>query len=264
MTDSRLRGRLWLRVISAAIVLGIIAIQVPILIEASARPNWNGYGGIDLDLYLTATRRWLETGVFYEPHQLAGPYKITHGDILYPPVALWLFVPFTILPSVLWWVIPIGVTTWVIWRLRPSPLSWPLMAAVLGWQPVQIHFISGNPVMWAMMFLALGTLYYWPAVFVFLKPSLGIFALFGSWDRRWWFGVVAFAMLSVPFLLMWFNWLTVVFNAQGGGLLYSWQEAPMMFLPLIAWAARPGSRYGIERRGLPGLHGYGGPERRAG
>ena len=37
-------------------------------------------------------------------------------------VALWLFVPFTVLPAVLWWAIPIAVTAWAIWRLRPAPV----------------------------------------------------------------------------------------------------------------------------------------------
>jgi len=258
------RNGIWLRLISATIVLVIAAIQIPTLLEIASRPNWNGYGGLDRDLYIGATSRWLASGSFFAPYQLAGPYAIHHGDVLYPPVALWLFVPFTILPAFLWWGVPLGVTAWVLWRLRPGPLVWPLLAAVLGWQPVQIHFISGNPGLWAMMFVALGTLYHWPSVFAFLKPSLGIFALFGSWHRRWWYGLIVFTLMSLPFgLQMWVDWSTAVLNSRGGGLLYSWQEAPMMLLPLLAWLARPGSRYGIERCARGPLGQYVGPERRS-
>ena len=254
----------WLPLMSAAIVAVIAAIQIPVLLEVASRPNWNGYGGIDHDLYMRVASRWLATGVYFEPYQVAGPYAIQHGAVLYPPVALWLFVPFTVLPSILWWAVPLGVTAWVVWRLRPGPLAWPLLAAVLGWQPVQIHIISGNPVLWATMFVALGTLYRWPSVFAFLKPSLGIFALFGSWDRRWWYSAALVAIMSLPFgLHMWVDWSAALLNSRGGGLLYSWQEAPLMLLPLIAWLARPGSRYGFERRARGPLGLYAGPERRS-
>ena len=49
--------------------------------------------GKDVALYRDAASRWLAGGPFYEPRQLAGPYEVAHGDILYPPVGLWLFVP---------------------------------------------------------------------------------------------------------------------------------------------------------------------------
>ena len=234
---------------SAAIALGILIYQIPTLVEVASRGG-NGYFATDYGIYMDATRRWLETGSFYYPHQLAGPYPIVLGDVLYPPVALWLFVPFTVLPAILWWVIPIGISSWVIWRLQPGPLSWPLMAAILGWGPVQIHLISGNPDLWACAFVALGTLYRWPAVFVLLKPTIAIapFALWGIRDRSWWIALLAFAALSLPFLPMWFDWLKVVLNSRGGGLLYSWQEAPLLLLPIFAWLARPGGRYDIHRR----------------
>ena len=56
------------------------------------------------------TRNWVDTGEFYLPHQLAGPYQVqTLVDVLYPPIALYLFVPFLVLPAVLWWAIPMSV-----------------------------------------------------------------------------------------------------------------------------------------------------------
>src|SRR5690348_5487772 len=72
--------------------------------------------GGDMNLYLDAARHWLGGGSFYLDRQLAGPYEITGGDVLYPPVALALFVPFTVLPAVLWFAIPLAIVGWtVVW-----------------------------------------------------------------------------------------------------------------------------------------------------
>lgn len=244
--------------IAAALAAGaILLIQLPVLLEAASRPDFNGYAGIDYELYMRATRRWLGGGHFYEPYQLAGPYLIGPGDILYPPVALVLFAPFVLLPAVLWWAIPLGATLLVLVLLRPSIMVWPLMAACLGWQPGQIHIISGNPVMWAMAAVALGTIFKWPSVFALIKPSLFVFAVFGARNRTWWYGLGLFAALSALFLPLWPDWLSAVLNSRGGGLFYSWQEAPLLALPIIAWLGRPQGRYGHgERRAavaeLPG------------
>ena len=216
----------------------ILASQIPSLLEAFGRPSVNGYGGVDYRLYLDATRRWLDGGPFYQPYQIAGPYPITPGDILYPPVALWLFVPFTLLPAVLWWLVPLGVTAVVVWRLRPAAIAWPLIALCVAWPPTQVKIITGNPVIWAVAALALGCVYRWPSVFVLIKPSLFPFALFGARHRSWWVALGVFALISLPFGAMWADWLTTVVNASGGGIVYSVQEVPMMLLPLVAWRWR--------------------------
>ena len=106
--------------------------------------------GIDFALYRDVAARWLAGGPFYEPHQLAGPYVVAHGDILYPPVGLWLFVPFTVLPAFLWWAIPAALTVWAIARVRPRPAVWPLMALCLAWPTTPLKIWTGNPVIWAM------------------------------------------------------------------------------------------------------------------
>lgn len=201
----------------------------------------------DFDLYVEATRAWLASGQFYLPHQLAGPYGIAHGDVLYPPVALWLFVPFTVLPAVLWWAVPVWATGWVIWRHRPGPIAWPLLAICLAWEPTQIHLVSGNPGLWAMMATALATIYPIAGPFALLKPSLAPFALVGIRHRAWWVGLAVVGLLSLAVLPMWSDWLTVMRNQSNeGGLLYSWQYAPMMLLPLIAAA--------FSSRGTPRPH----------
>jgi len=195
--------------------------------------------GTDYDLYMEATRRWLASGVFYEPYQLAGPYSIESGAILYPPVALWLLVPFTFLPWLLWWAVPIVGTAWIVWTWRPGPISWPLIAICLAWEPTHIHLMSGNPGLWAMLATALATR--WPVAgpFALLKPSLFPFAAVGIRHRSWWLGLGLFGLLSLAVLPMWFDWLTVLLNqSNAGGVLYSWQYAPMMLIPIIAWAWR--------------------------
>ena len=201
--------------------------------------------GVDVNLYRDAAARWLAGGPFYEPRQLAGPYEVTPGDILYPPVGLWLFVPFALLPTipalVAWWAVPAGIVTMVIARLRPRPAVWPLMALCLAWPTTPLKIWTGNPVMWCMAAMAIATLWRGAAAFVLLKPSLAPFALFGLFGihrRSWWVGFAAFVALSVPFATLWLDWARTVVDSRGGGILYSALEAPMLALPLVAWLGR--------------------------
>jgi hypothetical protein len=221
-----------------AIALSLAIFALPALF-AMAIPNpLEQPFGVDASLYVEAAARWLGGGPFYEPHQLSGPYEVAHGDILYPPIGLWLFVPFTVLPFVLWWVIPATITTAAIVRLRPRPAAWPLIALCLAWPTTLLKIWTGNPVIWCIVALALATIWRGAAPFALLKPSLAPFAAFGIRDRAWWLGMAAFVALSVPFGSMWLDWLTSVVNSRGGGLLYSALEAPMLALPLVAWWGR--------------------------
>ena len=126
----------WLEVFdrrSVALVASAAVFVLPVLFVLVIPDPLEQAFGIDFALYRDVAARWLAGGPFYEPHQLAGPYEVAHGDVLYPPVGLWLFVPFTVLPAVLWWGIPAGLTAWAIWRVRPRPAVWPLMALCLAW-----------------------------------------------------------------------------------------------------------------------------------
>jgi len=194
--------------------------------------------GVDFVLYRDAAARWLAGGPYFEPYQLAGPYPIRAGDILYPPVALWLFVPFTVLPAVLWWAIPIGVTAWAVWRLRPTPAWWPLIALCVAWPTTLLKTWTGNPVIWSVTALSFGVIYWWPSVFVLLKPSLFPFALFGADRRAWWIALAVFVLMCLPFGAMWGEWVTSLMNSTGGGILYSTLEVPMLLIPLVAWLGR--------------------------
>jgi hypothetical protein len=225
-----------------ALSLAAAVFALPILFVVAIPHPLEQPVGVDFGLYRDVTVRWLGGGAFYEPYQLAGPYEIRAGDVLYPPVGLALFVPFALLPvaiaAVLWWAIPLGATAWAIRRLRPRPEVWPLLALCIAWPTTLLKTWTGNPVIWSMGAMAFGVVYAWPSVFVLLKPSLAPFALFGASRRSWWLAAVGFALLCVPFGAMWGDWVASVVNSRGGGLLYSSLEIPMLLLPLIAWLGR--------------------------
>ena len=47
----------------------------------------------------------------------------------------------------------------------------------------------------------------------------------------------ALGLVSLLFLPMWLDYFHAVLNAKGGGgIFYSIGQAPMLFLPLAAWA----------------------------
>lgn len=204
------------------------------------------YGGwrldvsTDLDLYLGYTRSWLAGGPMYQPFQLAGPYSARDlGGALYPPLALYLFVPFTFLPAVLWYALPLGATAAVVVRLRPAIWTWPLLLACVVWPMSLAKIVSGNPVMWALAAESLAVLYSWPGVLVLLKPSLAPFALVGVRSRGWWLAAGVLVLLALPYGAKWGQWVAAMLNERTqGGLFYSLLEAPLLMLPLVAQKGR--------------------------
>lgn len=194
--------------------------------------------GVDYRLYMDTAIRWLHAGAYFQPDQLAGPYQISAGDILYPPVSLLLFVPFTLLPAILWWLIPAAAVGWCLYRLRPTWTGWQWLAVCAAWPTAPLKILTGNPVIWAVAAMALGVLYAWPSVLVLIKPSLFPFALFGARTRRWWVGLAALLAISLPFGSLWIDWVRSILNAQGGGIAYSSLEIPMLAFPVVAWLGR--------------------------
>lgn len=212
--------------------------------------------GMDVQLYLDATHRWLGGGPFYPDYQVSGPYAIRHGAILYPPPILLLLLPFTVLPLALWWLVPLGIIGWVVWRLRPSVLGWAGILGALAAPATIGTLVNGNPVIWATAALALGTLYAWPAAFAALKVSIAPFALFGCWQRSWWLAAGTGLLVSLAFLPMWPDYVRVLLNSSHPrGPLYSIAEVPLLMLPLIAWLARtrhPSASWSAQGRGTAG------------
>jgi hypothetical protein len=229
------------RVLATLASAALLALTLPVTFGFAAGIDL----GADFVLYRDAAARWLTGGPFYNPEQLAGAYVIEHGAILYPPVALLLFVPFTLLPAVLWWAVPAGLVAWSLWRLRPRPVAWPIMAALIGFSPLPVLIVAGNPVLWALAFMAAGTAQIGPSILVLLKPSLAPFALFGAWRRRWWIWAVAFGAVCLPFGAMWQDWLTALANSSGP-VYYSLRETGLMLIPIVAWAARTPQKTAAE------------------
>ena len=222
----------------SAIAAAIVLVLIDLFDLVMNATTLQGQLGVDYRLYIDSATRWLSGGPYFEPYQLAGPYQISAGDILYPPVSLLLFVPFTFLPAVLWWLLPAAAVGWSIAHLRPKPLVWPLLALCAAWPPTLVKIVTGNPVIWAVAAMALGVVYAWPSVLVLIKPSLFPFALFGIRRKAWWLALGVFVLVSLPFGSLWIDWIHSVLNSQGGGLAYSSLEIPMLAFPIIAWLGR--------------------------
>jgi hypothetical protein len=204
--------------------------------------------GIDYQLYVDAARRWLESGIFYLPFQTAGPYNVIGiGEVLYPPVILWLLVPFTILPAILWWAIPLGLTAVAIARMRPAAWSLALAGAICTTHAVQAPIFWGTPVIWLAPAVAWGFLLGWPAVFVLIKPTLAPFALSGlTRPRAFLVGLALFVALAVPFLPMWFDWLAAIRNSDLG-IFYAFTQNLLLVVPVVTWLGRDGRAPALPR-----------------
>jgi hypothetical protein len=207
-----------------------------------------GTAGLDYTLYRDRTLSWLAGTGFYLPRQLTGvPYPVSHGDAYYPPVLLYLMVPFALgLPAVLWWAIPAGVIAVALWRVRPAWWAWPILASVLVYPRTQMLVLFGNPSLWAFALVAAGATWRWPAAFIPFKLTFAPFALIAIRHRSWWIGAAAALALCLPFGLMWADWWTATTNVRlgnGYGLEYVFGEWPIAIAILVAIASgrrRPG------------------------
>jgi len=200
--------------------------------------------GTDLAYYRFVADRWLSTGVYYTPEQLQGPYVVrTQVHNLYPPHALYLFVPFLFLPAILWWVIPLALIAYVIAWCRPAAWAWPVIALIVAFPKTPAQMLFGNTDMWITAFIAAGVRWGWPAILVSIKPSLGFFALLGIRSRGWWMAATAIALLSLPLLGVWLEYPTIARNSSAQPL-YSFGNLPFFVLPLVAWltSTRRGQR----------------------
>jgi hypothetical protein len=222
----------------------LLAIAVPWVLALLLQPATKGLIAIDANIYFDAANRWLADGTWYLPRQLQGPYPIEIGDVLYPPILLYVLLPFQVLPGVLWWVVPLALTVGAVVRIRPPRWSWPLLLLCLAWGPAMAQIVKGNPVMWVMAGLAVSITFGWPSTSVLLKPSLFPFALIGIRRRAWWLQLAVLGLLSLPVLGLTLLYPRVILDSRGGGLLYSIDDVPLLLLPVIAGVAagrlRPG------------------------
>ena len=239
------RGMRRVRLLSFALVVVTVVILVFAALEASvvlpaafARPGVTL--GMDYTIYMDRARSWLAEDGFYLPTQLNGPYALGSGlpPALYPPTLLVLLVPFTVLPAVLWWALPLAIIAASLWRLKPAMWAWPILAAILLLPRTWIALTYGNPSMWALAALTAGLAWAWPLAFVAVKPALAPFALLGLRRRAFWLGAAAFAVLSLPFGTMWFDYFTALTNLRNSyGIEYLFGEITIAAMLCVAKVA---------------------------
>jgi hypothetical protein len=195
--------------------------------------------------YMDASQRFLEIGTPYLPWEVAAPFDYTPLTFLHPPLAMWLMVPFLYLPALAWYIVPVALIIVVIAAWRPSPLALALVGLCILWPRTPAMLVAGNSDMWVAAFVALGLRFGWPGPWVLFKPSLGFLALAGFPRRSWWVGLGVVVVLSIPFGVLWYDWIRVVLNAPGG-LLYSVLAIPGTIFPVFAWMGRRRSLDGLE------------------
>ncbi len=153
------------------------------------------YWGADYSVYMEGARRWLSGGAFYQPF-----------TVFYPPIALLLFVPMSVLPAAVWWVIPVGAIAYV--AVRQCRSDWQrvaLLAALADFALVPLA--SGNGSLWVAAGIVAGNRWGWPAAFIVLKPNLAPWALVGARRRAFWVVLAGLALVSLLMLPLWFDWL---------------------------------------------------------
>lgn len=218
---------------TVGIVLGITMSNALILPEVMNQ--W----GEDYGFFRDVAQRWVETGAFYNPHQLAGPYEAaTAVDVLYPPIALYLFVPFVWLPAPLWWLIPIGIVAWHVIDARPAWWAYPVIALLLWFPRSESMVIWGSTGMWVAALVALALRFPVFGSWVLFKPTFAPFALVGIRHRAWWIGLGILALASVVMLPLWFDYVRAMTNNVGpwpGSVLYSLPDYVLVLIPVVAW-----------------------------
>lgn len=230
----------WGRPVAVGLTCFFLAVFFFLFATILTTPPYSGVVGADRRIYHDAALRWAQGGFWYYPDQIAGPYSIAVGHILYPPVALLWLVPAALLPDLLWWGLPIVVTGVIVWWHRPAEWAWPVIGLCLAQTNSPELIAAGNPVLWIVMFAALGTRWCPGFALVMLKPSLFPVALLGARSRRWWWTAAILASVSIVLLPMDVDYLHVLINARGplASPLYSFGDLPLLGIPLVAWAAQ--------------------------
>ena len=232
-----------------ALALSIWVVVAPWIYAFAISPSGvTGLVGADFNIYMDATRSWASSGDWYLARQLHGPYRIEYGDVLYPPLLLYLTIPFIVVPEPVWWLVPLGAVMWSLRRLGPLPWALPLMMICLVVPLTTEQFIKGNPVMWVMAIEAVCLARGWPTVLVLLKPSLVPFAFLGVRRWAWWLLLVGVGIACIPVLGPALAYPQVILDSRGGGLLYSIRDVPLLLIPILA-ATRPGPWRIVDARG---------------
>jgi hypothetical protein len=235
MTPGRLR----------AIRHGILLASAVVLVAgwSGALLGQNLPFGRDLTLYQAQLRGWLAGAPMYPAYELAGPFQIVEGSILYPPVAIVAFLPTLLMPAILWWLIPAGIVAWAFRDVRLRVRAILPVALCLALPGSALLITAGNPDIWIIAALAVSLRWNGAAsAFIWLKPSVFPLALIGIRKRWWWAVAGAIALVSLALLPHTIDWIHVLLNARNTnlrtGLTYSIGDMPLLMAPVIAWLGR--------------------------
>ena len=195
--------------------------------------------GADLRGYVEASRSWVAGHGFYLQRQLHGPYPIELGDVLYPPTALYLFIPFLVLPYQLWWLLAVGLLGYVVWSWRPALWAVASNLVCLAFPDQPVLYFRGAPVIVFAALVAAALRWKWPGALILLKPSILPFALIGIRTRGWWITAGILVVLTFPVIALIPDWLRAVIDGRGpDGWLYSVKDLPLLMVPVIAYLGR--------------------------
>ena len=238
----------------AAAVLLVFGAAEGVSVWRSAIQNPDVTLAMDLRLYVEHATRWIAGGGFYLPEQTT-PYVIE--DLfpyppMYPPVILYLLVPIVWgIPWIAWWLVPAAIITAAIVARRPAWWQWPLLALILVLPRTWMILIYGNPALWALAFLAAGTV--WGTTpFAALKLTYLPLALIGIGRRRWWLAAGIGVLFALPFGAMWLDFAGAIANASSNwGTVYVLGEWPIALLLVVGLATSPRWSFGPVRRKIP-------------
>lgn len=207
--------------------------------------------GADAWFYRNLGDTWLETGQWYLPRQFEPHTFEAMADNVYPPSALPLFVAFALTPWPLWWVVPIAVLVYCLYRWRPSPVAWIVILLLLIWPRSIGGYLYGNTSMWTAAIFAAGLTWGYPVALLIIKPSVMFWGVLAIRDKRAWIGAVVVAVLSLPMLPLWLDYITIMRNTTDTHPIVLLGDIPMMLVPVVAWLGRRDHRRILRRDVVP-------------
>lgn len=236
-----LRFRRLYRPIAFALTAVTVALAaVELVYGLFGPPNWRAAVGNDLKFYADISARLFNRGYWFEERELHGPFQMDFmRDVLYPPAAAWVFLPFNVIQLGGLLLIVVGTSFWLLHQWRPAPWTWPILALCLAWPLTLLKGLAGTSSLLVMTGLGLALRYGWPGAFILLKPSFLPLGLLGIWTRGWWIAVAVFLVASLPFISDTLRYPEVLMNMRNPrGFLYSLEDLPMILMPVIAWLGR--------------------------
>jgi hypothetical protein len=228
----------WQRPLAVGLTILFLTCGAVLAVTIWNGASMRGWLWLDGQFYAGLGRHFLETGEMYFPLQFAGPYPPEGMVNLYPPIAMYLFVPAAILPLPLWWIVPLGIVAWHVWDCRPAWWTWPILALIAALVPTIVAVLWGNTVIWSAALVALACR--WPAFgpLVAFKPTDLVAVVVFVRHRSFWVGVAVVIGASLILLPYWPLWIQATSNIAGSGFTRNVHNLPVALFPLVVWWGR--------------------------